>query len=367
MRRLIAIVGYQCSAIMSIVLCHFVESLSSLHRQSELLPRRAPEIHEEEIHTTTRSAILPLRLARCANPKGERVPPDIFYSPENADLHFPCARGNFFPAGRPKSDAALCAEMARLTYCRQESGFAFDQVKIRSVLGLIGFTNCQFFERKGSKKGRGTHSFLAVREDMVSGGELAVLAFRGTDRGDFTNLGTDADLVPTPWEKGGKVHRGFAEALSEVRPTLDLALQALKCRALFTGHSSGAALATLMASVHDPACIYTFGSPRVGDADFVSTLMDVENRRYVDCCDLVTRVPPEFLGYTHAGDLYYIDRERKIARQPSDSMISDDQDRARRKYLLEYAWRIGNVGMRDLADHSPINYVAPVSAEEFSG
>jgi len=309
----------------------------------------------------------PLKWPMCVKPKGELMPPDIFYSPENADLDFPCKRGNFFPSGMPKSDAALCAEMARLSYCRQESGFAFDQEKIRSVLGLIGFTNCQFFETKGSKEGRGTHCFLALREPMGGSSELAVLAFRGTDIGDFTNLGADADLVPTLWEKGGNVHRGFAEALSEVRPNLDLALQAPKGRALFTGHSLGAAMATLMASVQHPACLYTFGSPRVGDADFVSTLKDAKIRRYVDCCDLVTRVPPQFMGYTHAGDLYYIDRERKIARQPGESTISDDQDHARVSYLLDYALKIGNVGMRDLADHSPINYVAPVSAEEFSG
>jgi triacylglycerol lipase len=292
------------------------------------------------------------------------MPPDIFYSAENADLNFPCLRGSFFPAGMPKSEAALCAEMARLSYCRQESGFAFDQEKIRSVLGPIGFTNCQFFESKGSEKGRGTHCFLALGKAVDGSSDLAVLAFRGTDIGDFTNLSADADLVPMTWEKGGKVHRGFAEALREVRPSLDLALQALRCRALFTGHSLGAALATLMASVQHPACLYTFGSPRVGDANFVSTLKDVEIRRYVDCCDLVTRVPPEFIGYTHAGDLYYIDRDRKIARQPGESTISDDQDQARVNYLLDYALKIGNVRLRDLADHSPINYVAPLGVEE---
>jgi hypothetical protein len=295
------------------------------------------------------------------------MPPDIFYSAENADLNFPCVRGNFFPAGMPKSEAALCAEMARLSYCRQEFGFAFDQGKIRGVLGLIGFTNCQFFESKGSEKGRGTHCFLAIHEDKDGGSDLAVLAFRGTDIGDFTNLSTDADLVQMSWEKGGKVHRGFAEALSEVRPDLDLALQALNCRALFAGHSLGAALATLMASVRHPASVYTFGSPRVGDASFVSTLKNVKIRRYVDCCDLVSRVPPEIMGYTHAGDLYYIDRDRKIARQPGESTILDDQDRARENYLIDYVWKIGNVRVRDLADHSPINYVAPVSGEQFSG
>jgi len=74
------------------------------------------------------------------------------YSAENADLHFPCVRGTFFPAGMPNR-AALCAEMARLSYCRQASGFAFDQGKFEACSGLIGFTNCLFFERRATKKG----------------------------------------------------------------------------------------------------------------------------------------------------------------------------------------------------------------------
>jgi hypothetical protein len=295
------------------------------------------------------------------------MPPDILYSPEKDDLDFPCKRGNFFSAGVPKSEAALCAEMARLSYCRQGSGFAFDQVRIRSVLAPIGFTDCRFFESPGGGKGRGTHCFLALGEDVGGNGQVAVIAFRGTDIGDFTNLKADVDFLFTPWDIGGKVHQGFARALGEVRPSLDSALQALQCRTLFTGHSLGAAMATLMASVRNPACLYTFGSPRVGDAEFASTLKNVENRRYVDCCDLVTRVPPEIFGYVHAGDLYYIDRERKIAQQPGEPAISDDQDSAREKYLVDYALKAGNVGIRDLADHAPINYVSPLAAEEFSG
>ena len=62
----------------------------------------------------------------------------IPYSAEQDDLFYPCKRGEFFPAGRPESEAALCAELARLAYCKQESSFAYDQDKIRSILRGIG-------------------------------------------------------------------------------------------------------------------------------------------------------------------------------------------------------------------------------------
>ena len=38
--------------------------------------------------------------------------------------------------------------------------------------------------------------------------------------------------------------------------------------------------------------------------------------------------------------------------------MEEDQSTARKKYLLEHAWRFGNVVTRDLADHAPINYVS---------
>ena len=78
----------------------------------------------------------------------------IPYSAEQDDLFYPCKRGEFFPAGRPESEAALCAEMARLAYCKQESSFAFDQDKIRSILRGIGFTVANFSRAKQIQKGR---------------------------------------------------------------------------------------------------------------------------------------------------------------------------------------------------------------------
>jgi triacylglycerol lipase len=286
----------------------------------------------------------------------------VAYSASKGDLLSPYKDAGFFSAGLPKTEGALCAEMARLAYCRGSSGFEFDQERIANILSRVEFTKCQFFESVEHFHAGGTHCFLAVRE----GGEkpLAVLSFRGTDAGDATDIATDADTIRTPWEAGGTVHEGFAKALNDVRPSLDQALKSIDLRILFTGHSLGAALATLEASVRNPDALYTFGSPRIGDEQFVNSLKDVNGRRYVDCCDIVTRIPPEALGFVHVGNPYYIKSDRSIAFNPAADLIKADQDQAREHYLINYAWKIGNVAVRDLADHAPINYVTAVAAND---
>jgi hypothetical protein len=281
--------------------------------------------------------------------------PGIPYSAAREDLYYPCKRAVFFPNGLPQSDAALCAEMSRLAYCSLASSLAFDQDKIRKTLAGIGFNDCRFFESKSMPKDGGTHCFIASNAQ-----KLAVVAFRGTDKDDPTDLGDDADIRLKPWEKGGQVHSGFLRALTEVRPALEAALPS-SGRVLFTGHSLGAALATLLASARKPDLLCTFGSPLAGDADFISTLGGAENQRYVDCCDIVTRIPPEEFGYRHFGKPHYIDRTRQVTFDPSSEFVSSDQLRARVEFLVKYAWRIGNVAVRDLADHAPVNYVSALT------
>src|SRR5215475_1766357 len=215
----------------------------------------------------------------------------IPYSPKKVDLFYPVRGGDFFPHGLPDTEASLCAEMARLAYSRVEPYFQFDQRQIRAVLEPLGFA-CQFFESTGMPEGRGTHALLALHEDPESNKKLAVVAFRGTDAADPTDLADDAELLLTNWSQGGRVHSGFAQALTHVLPALTTVLDKVEGRLLFTGHSLGAAMATLLASIKRPDFLYTFGSPRVGDAEFVSTLRGTSNRRFVDCCDIVTLIPP---------------------------------------------------------------------------
>lgn len=289
----------------------------------------------------------------------------IAYSATKIDLYYPARCGNFFPDGLPGTEAGLCAEMVRLAYCRKEPNFQFDQEQISAVLGRLGFKG-QFFESAGVPEGRGTHGFLAVHEDGNAAARLAVMAFRGTDAADPTDIADDAELIQDKWPQGGRVHHGFARALGDVLDGVKAALEGVNGRVLFTGHSLGAALATLLASVRKPDCLYTFGSPRVGDGDFVATLKGVESRRFVDCCDIVARIPPEVVlaeKFVHYGVPYYIDRGRVVREDPGDGFIDEDCVAASADYLVKYAWRVGNVPVRQLADHTPINYVTAVTAD----
>ena len=185
--------------------------------------------------------------------------------------------------------------MARLAYCQLETSFASDQDRIRKVLGRIRFTDCRFFETATEPDGGGSHAFLA----LDGKNKLAVLSFRGTDKDDASDLSDDFNALPQPWPAGGNVHSGFARALLDVWQGVDAALHQISdYKLLFTGHSLGAAMATLAASLERPKALYTIGSPRVGDQAFVDKLQGLDNHRYVDCCDLVTRVPPDCLLYT---------------------------------------------------------------------
>jgi hypothetical protein len=130
-----------------------------------------------------------------------------------------------------------------------------------------------------------------------------------------------------------------------------------------TGHSLGAALATLAAVDTTPARLVTFGSPRVGDEAFRALFAGLEVRRFVDCCDVVSRVPPErfdaahlarlleelgvpgpsLIGRTlrwlklnaqfaHVSAAHYIDRNGLLTETPSDKKQAADQEIARKEY-----------------------------------
>lgn len=84
-----------------------------------------------------------------------------------------------------------------------------------------------------------------------------------------------------------------------------------------TGHSQGAALATLAADRYgNVQGVYTFGSPRVGDIEFKADFF-INTYRFVNNNDLVSRLPLAPIYY-HVGELRYID---------SNGLIHDNSSR----------------------------------------
>ena len=290
--------------------------------------------------------------------------PAIPYSASQQDLFYAAKDLTSFPTARPNSDAELCAWMCLLAYRDNcPDSFAFDQATIAAKLNPLGFSSVQFFESSGHAKQGGSHCFLAIHDDNDPNKKLAVVAFRGTNKDDPTDLIDDVDAPLFDWQGRGKVFNGWKDALGEVQAPLLAALQPVNCKLLMTGHSLGAAMATLLASLKTPAALYTIGSPRVGDAAFVASLGAVASYRYVDCCDVVPELPPAILGYAHLGNPLYIDRNRKVIPNPGDDAVSTDGLTARAEYLVRHAWKSGNVGVRDLADHASINYITAIAAQ----
>ena len=134
-------------------------------------------------------------------------------------------------------------------------------------------------------------------------------AFRGTETDSWRDVAADLKFLSTDFVGGGKVHRGFAEALMVVWPDLVKILMDSDKEIIFTGHSLGGALATLAGNLWNLSTTVTFGAPRVGDKKFWGLTRNVHRCRRK--CDIVPLYP--MLGRTwgriSAGTYYHHDGE----------------------------------------------------------
>jgi hypothetical protein len=128
----------------------------------------------------------------------------------------------------------------------------------------------------------------------------------------------------------------------------------------YTGHSLGAALAVVTAVRQQPAGLITFGEPLVGDADFCRLVPDDRHFRVVDCCDVVTTLPPLTPGgYQHCGSLWFLDDDGDLVSAPTADQVSAAKLRGTVKYHLRFPLlKSGTVKVRLLADHTIVNYTA---------
>lgn len=271
------------------------------------------------------------------------------YDPSKTALFHPEAGPPLFGSDLPWNEDARCAELARLAYIRFEEG---DGARLDDALALGGFSRAAHFH-DGRTDAQG---FAALAADGTR-----YLAYRGTQADRRKDLIADARFWGSAWDGPGRVHDGFLRAERSLAAAVDAWLDVRRGAPLVvTGHSLGAAMATITAARIPGSTLVTFGSPRVGNAAFRAALAGRTVRRYVDCCDAVTTVPPA-LGYGHLGTELYIDRTgRVLPAPPGRWQRLRDKWAARRDYLARCAGRPGNVPLRALADHAPINYVSAV-------
>jgi triacylglycerol lipase len=217
----------------------------------------------------------------------------------------------------------------------------------------------------------------AAQGALVRGDGYAVLAFRGTL--GFSDWLSDLDCPPVGWEGEGRVHRGFKAQLERVWPQARAALDALGVPVFYTGHSLGAALATLAAATRfreggaPPAALYTFGSPRVGTAAFARSFPGTFlHCRVVNDRDVVARVPPRRLSavvfgdaYRHVGTPFHIGHDGALEREDPEDAPPRRLDELAGRWREELA-RIRAQGVwkcvEPLIDHAPVNYTARLSA-----
>lgn len=297
------------------------------------------------------------------------------YSSKAADVFFPELRPPLFHVpGLNWNDAALCAELSRLAYFHFEDEQTDNAAVVRSACAQMRLQQAHFFDAPGT----GTQAFAVLRE---SDGR-AFVAFRGTQPDKLLDYVIDAGILLEPWNgsETARVHSGFLHAYRQPAIANAIALLLASWRkdyphlqVTYTGHSLGAALATLAAAGAPGSALTTFGSPRVGNAEFVQRVdTSAAVSRYVDCCDVVTEVPPEFLAYDHVDSRHYIDRNRKVWATLPDGDVDADRDAARceRPSLLELKALL-TVALRNpmdsnvprfLSDHAIINYIHPLLA-----
>ena len=137
---------------------------------------------------------------------------------------------------------------------------------------------------------------------VINNDEIVVLAFRGTEIQERSDIWADMKIWKTKGRGKGEVHSGFKGELDKLWPPVETLLSQHKDKKLYiTGHSLGGAMATLAASritTKNLEEVFTYGAPRVGNRRFARSLR-YTHTRIQNNNDLICRVPSRLFGYSH--------------------------------------------------------------------
>ena len=203
----------------------------------------------------------------------------------------------------------------------------------------LGYTIVQFFDIDGAQA------------YLLTNGTITVLSFRGTEVTEKSDVLADLKAGKNIEACGGKVHVGFKGEINKLWPTISKALADNPGNVYVTGHSLGAAMATIAASrMQDRVtALVTFGSPRVGNQEFVKSLT-VDHYRVQNNCDDVTKVPFKLMGFDHHGTHKYMNFHGEFRDLTPWQQIKD-MARSRLKARAKGQKYIG------VFDHMMANYI----------
>jgi len=238
-----------------------------------------------------------------------------------------------------------------------DGAYAIDQLQKVNLTGAVF----------GFDRNDPPHILVAHNNDFI------VIAFRGTRVQDLPDILADIAFLPES-TNNGFVHSGFQKAFL-AGGIWDQAKEHVAGIAgdqmiLFSGHSLGAALATLARRAYrDPKgrsqALYTFGSPRVGDELIFCPNYPPNAYRIVNDQDLVTHVPTPPL-YGHVGTPYGVDGKplpgdtwNQLEHRFADaaSALAVFSLASRKQLLADY---FAHQPLQPLIDHAPKSYAAKI-------
>ena len=238
-------------------------------------------------------------------------------------------------------------EINQLIMFANISAITYDNPKdSKAKFKSFGFNIVDFFDIEGAQ--------AYLLKDMNG---IHVLSFRGTEVTEKSDVLADLKAGKNIEACGGKVHVGFKGEINKVWPTIEKAIANIDMLYV-TGHSLGAAMATIAASRMQSkvTALVTFGSPRVGNQEFVNSL-NVTHYRVQNNCDDVTKVPFRLVGFRHHGTHKYMNFYGEF-RDLTPWQRVKDMIRSRLKARAKGQKYIG------VFDHLMANYIAKLEKSE---
>lgn len=241
-------------------------------------------------------------------------------------------------AGNLKGSFDMTAGNLAITHSQNAYCGSPDTYTTRTYFGLLeGFTPVYHIDSSHDTQG-----YIGYSTEQST----IYIVYRGSESVSNWISDLDAILTDYPLCSGCEVHKGFYDALKGANNDVISQVKALKQQfpdytIMVTGHSLGAALATLTAaeiknSGLGPVRMFNFGSPRVGNTDFANWFGTYipDHNRVTHHKDIVVHSPMHE-RFTHINGEWY-EPDNSVPVQLTGCSGNEDKD-------CSYQWHITSI------------------------